>query len=96
MNPPAIEIFIEHGIDLYTSRWKLPFAPAQHGGFAVDVWWQSTVKRTFVIGEMAGTHGSTSGGAALNAGQGGGAAGGWFIANVYPIRFALRRLTEGC
>ena len=41
-----------------------------NGGFAVDKWWQSNIPGTFVIGEMAGTHGvKRPGGSALNAGQ---------------------------
>jgi hypothetical protein len=59
---------------------------AQHnnGGFSVDKWWQSGVRRTFVIGEMAGTHGvKRPGGSALNAGQVGAMRAAEYIANVY-------------
>ena len=85
MNPPAIEIYAENGIDL--SREPLEIALcAQHmnGGFAVNAWWESTVKHTFVIGEMAGTHGvKRPGGSALNAGQVGAMRAAEYIANVY-------------
>jgi succinate dehydrogenase/fumarate reductase flavoprotein subunit len=84
MNAPAIEIFAEHGIDL--ARQPLPIAVcAQHnnGGLAVNAWWESSVPGTFVIGEMAGTHGvKRPGGSALNAGQVGGLRAAEFIANA--------------
>jgi len=85
MNPLAIEIYKENGIDLYSEPLEIAVC-AQHnnGGFAVDKWWQSNIPHTFVIGEMAGTHGvKRPGGAALNAGQVGGLRAAQFIANVY-------------
>ena len=86
MNPPAIDIFKEHGIDLSARPLEVAVC-AQHnnGGFAVDIWWQSTLPHTFVIGEMAGTHGvKRPGGSALNAGQVGAQRAAEYIANVYP------------
>jgi len=71
MNPPAIELYAEHDIDLHSEPLEIAVC-AQHmnGGFAVDRWWQSNIPHTFVIGEMAGTHGvKRPGGSALNAGQ---------------------------
>lgn len=71
MNPLAIDIYAEHGIDITKEPLEIAVC-AQHnnGGFAVDIWWQSGIKRTFVIGEMAGTHGvKRPGGSALNGGQ---------------------------
>ena len=59
---------------------------AQHnnGGFAVNKWWESNIRGTFVIGEMAGTHGvKRPGGSALNAGQVGGLRAAEYIVNVY-------------
>ncbi|MGD0597010.1 MAG: FAD-binding protein [Sedimentisphaerales bacterium] len=85
MNQPAIDIYAEHGINL----WKEPLeiaVCAQHnnGGFAVNHWWESGIRRTFVVGEMAGTHGvKRPGGAALNSGQVGSLRAAEFIANVY-------------
>jgi succinate dehydrogenase/fumarate reductase flavoprotein subunit len=85
MNQPAIDIYKEHKIDL----WKEPLeiaVCAQHnnGGFAVNRWWESNIKHTFVVGEMAGTHGvKRPGGAALNSGQTGSLRAAEFIANVY-------------
>jgi succinate dehydrogenase/fumarate reductase flavoprotein subunit len=71
MNTPAIELYAEHDIDLHAEPLEIAVC-AQHmnGGFAVDKWWRSNIKNTFVIGEMAGTHGvKRPGGSALNAGQ---------------------------
>jgi len=85
MNQPAIEIYKENGIDLYSEPLEIAVC-AQHnnGGFAVDKWWQSSIPHTFVIGEMAGTHGvKRPGGSALNAGQTGGLRAAQYIANVY-------------
>jgi succinate dehydrogenase/fumarate reductase flavoprotein subunit len=88
MNPPAIDIYAENGIDL--TRQPLEIAVcAQHmnGGFAVDKWWQSSVPQTFVIGEMAGTHGvKRPGGSALNAGQVGAMRCAEYIAHVCARR----------
>jgi succinate dehydrogenase/fumarate reductase flavoprotein subunit len=74
MNTPAIEIYKENGINLYKEPLEIAVC-AQHnnGGFSVDKWWQTAMPGTFVIGEMAGTHGvKRPGGSALNAGQTGG------------------------
>ena len=85
MNPLAIEIYKENGIDLYSEPLEIAVC-AQHnnGGFAVDKWWQSNIPQTFIIGEMAGTHGvKRPGGSALNAGQAGGLRAAEYIVNVY-------------
>jgi len=85
MNRPAIDIYTENGIDLYAEPLEIAVC-AQHnnGGFAVNKWWESNIARTFVIGEMAGTHGvKRPGGSALNAGQTGGLRAAEYIANVY-------------
>jgi succinate dehydrogenase/fumarate reductase flavoprotein subunit len=84
MNPPAIEIYKENGIDLYSEPLEIAVC-AQHnnGGFAVDKWWQSSIPGTFIIGEMAGTHGvKRPGGSALNAGQAGGLRAAEYIVNA--------------
>ncbi len=85
MNPPAVEIYKENGIDLRAEPLEIALC-AQHnnGGFAVNKWWESNIPHTFVIGEMAGTHGvNRPGGSALNAGQVGGLRAAEYIANVY-------------
>jgi succinate dehydrogenase/fumarate reductase flavoprotein subunit len=85
MNTPAIEIYKENGIDLYTEPLEIAVC-AQHnnGGFAVNKWWESNLPQTFIIGEMAGSHGvKRPGGSALNAGQTGGLRAAEYIVNVY-------------
>ena len=72
MNPGAVELYRDWGVDL--SREPLEIAVcAQHnnGGLAVDVDWRSlNVEGLYPIGEVAGTHGvARPGGSALNAGQ---------------------------
>ncbi len=82
-NPQSIELYAEHGIDL---RKPLKIAVcAQHcnGGISVDLWWESSVKHLFCIGELAGTHGVRPGGSALNATQVGAIRAAQRIANVY-------------
>ena len=85
MNTPAIEIYAENGIDLYKEPLEIGVC-AQHnnGGFAINKWWESNIKHTFVIGEMAGSHGvKRPGGSALNAGQVGSQRSAEFIVNAY-------------
>ena len=85
MNPPAVEIYAENGIDLTAEPLEIAVC-AQHmnGGLAVNKWWESNVPHVFVIGEMAGTHGvKRPGGSALNAGQVGALRAAQYIANVY-------------
>lgn len=85
MNAPAIELYKSKGVDL--SCQYLPIALcAQHcnGGIAVDMWWQSSVRGLFAVGECAGTHGiARPGGSALNAGQVGSLRAAQYIAQ-YP------------
>lgn len=85
MNPLAIDIYTEHNIDIRTEPLEINVCAQHHnGGFVVDKWWQSSIPHTFVIGEMAGTHGvKRPGGSALNAGQAGGLRAAEYIANVY-------------
>lgn len=85
MNQPAIDIYDEHGINLRKEPLEIAVC-AQHnnGGFTVNHWWESNIPRTFVVGEMAGTHGvKRPGGSALNSGQVGSLRAAEFIANVY-------------
>jgi succinate dehydrogenase/fumarate reductase flavoprotein subunit len=84
MNTPAIEIYKENGIDLYSEPLEIAVC-AQHnnGGFAVNKWWEANIPQTFIIGEMAGTHGvKRPGGSALNAGQTGGLRAAEYIVNA--------------
>jgi aspartate oxidase len=85
-----VEIYKENGIDLHKEPLEIAVC-AQHnnGGFAVNKWWESSIPHTFVIGEMAGTHGvKRPGGSALNAGQVGGLRAAEYIVNVYGSEVA--------
>ncbi len=86
MNPGAVELYREHGIDLKNEPLEIAVC-AQHnnGGLAGNIWWESTnLKHLFPIGEVNGSHGvSRPGGSALNSGQVGGIRAAEFIANCY-------------
>ncbi len=71
MNRPAIELYAEKGVDICNKYLEIALCAQHHnGGIAVDMWWQTSVKGLFAIGECAGTHGiARPGGSALNAGQ---------------------------
>jgi succinate dehydrogenase/fumarate reductase flavoprotein subunit len=71
MNPPAVEVYKSHGIDLTRDRLEIAVC-AQHnnGGLTGTIWWESNIRGLFPIGEVNGSHGVyRPGGAALNAGQ---------------------------
>ncbi|MGC9469856.1 MAG: FAD-binding protein [Anaerolineae bacterium] len=72
MNPGAIELYLDHGIDIRAEPLEVAVC-AQHnnGGLAGNLWWESTnLRHLFPIGEVNGSHGVyRPGGAALNAGQ---------------------------
>jgi succinate dehydrogenase/fumarate reductase flavoprotein subunit len=83
MNAPAIELYKSKGVDLSAEYLEIALC-AQHnnGGAAVDLWWQTSVKGLFAVGECAGTHGITRpGGSALNAGQAGSLRAAQFVIN---------------
>ena len=86
MNPHAISLYKEHGIDLENEALEIAVC-AQHnnGGLAVNHWWESTnIKHLFAAGETAGTHGvARPGGSALNSGQAAGFRIAEFIAAKY-------------
>ena len=71
MNAPAVALYKSKGVDLHHEYLEIALC-AQHnnGGIGVDLWWQTSVKGLFAVGECAGTHGiARPGGSALNAGQ---------------------------
>ena len=71
MNQPAIDFYMDKGVDLEREYLEIALC-AQHnnGGLDLDLWWQSNIKGLFVAGEVAGSHGVyRPGGSALNAGQ---------------------------
>ena len=86
MNPDAISLYGDHGIDICTEPLEIAVC-AQHnnGGLAGSIWWESTnVKHLFPVGEVNGSHGvARPGGSALNSGQVGGFRAAEFIANRY-------------
>ncbi len=96
MNPLAIDIYSEHGIDIRTEPLEINVCAQHHnGGFVVDKWWQSSISHTFVIGEMAGTHGvKRPGGSALNSGQAGGLRAAEYITHVLGSSVPAARLTR--
>jgi succinate dehydrogenase/fumarate reductase flavoprotein subunit len=82
MNSPAVALYAAHGIDLRREPLEIAVC-AQHnnGGFRGGLWWESSVRGLFPVGEVCGTHGVTRpGGSALNAGQVGSARAAMFIA----------------
>ncbi len=71
MNMGAIELYADHGIDLYTERLETAVC-AQHcnGGVTVDLNWQTELEGFYCAGEAAGTFGVyRPGGSALNSTQ---------------------------
>ena len=71
MNSAAIDLYREHGIDLYHEPLEVGVC-AQHcnGGISVDANWMSTVPQLYVAGEAAGTFGAyRPGGTALASAQ---------------------------
>jgi succinate dehydrogenase/fumarate reductase flavoprotein subunit len=86
MNPDAVELYRDQGIDLENERLEIRVC-AQHnnGGLAGNLWWESAnISHLFPIGEVNGSHGvHRPGGAALNSGQVGGYRAAEFIENRY-------------
>ena len=86
MNPGAVELYKNNGIDLRSEMLEIAVC-AQHnnGGLAGTIWWESTnIKHLFPIGEVNGSHGvARPGGSALNSGQVGAFRAAEFIANRY-------------
>ncbi len=71
MNPKAIKLYADHGIDLYHEPLQVSVC-AQHnnGGLAVDMNWQTSLSGLYAAGEAAGTFGTyRPGGSALNSTQ---------------------------
>lgn len=71
MNRPAVEFYLDKGVDLAREPLEIALC-AQHnnGGLGIDAWWQTNVEGLFAAGEAAASHGVyRPGGSALNAGQ---------------------------
>jgi len=86
MNPGAIQLYLDHGIDITHAPLEIAVC-AQHnnGGLAGNLWWESVnVKHLFPLGEVNGSHGLyRPGGSALNSGQVAGFRAAEYIANRY-------------
>jgi len=86
MNPGAIDLYAENGIDITTEPLEIAVC-AQHnnGGLAGNHWWESVnIKHLFPVGEVNGSHGVyRPGGSALNSGQVGSLRAAEFIAHRY-------------
>ena len=86
MNPGAVELYLDNGIDIAAEPLEIAVC-AQHnnGGLAANPWWESlNVRHLFPVGEVNGSHGVyRPGGSALNAGQVAGFRAAAFIANRY-------------
>jgi succinate dehydrogenase/fumarate reductase flavoprotein subunit len=86
MNPGAVDLYHEHGIDIATQPLEIAVC-AQHnnGGLAGTVWWESVnLRHLFPVGEVNGSHGVyRPGGSALNAGQVGAFRAAEYIAHRY-------------
>ena len=71
MNPAAIKLYKDNGIDITREKLRVAVC-AQHcnGGIGVDSDWQTSINGLYVAGEAAGTFGvHRPGGAALNSTQ---------------------------
>ncbi|MFI3236711.1 MAG: FAD-binding protein [Lachnospiraceae bacterium] len=82
MNHPAMDFYLDKGVDLRKQMLEIALC-AQHnnGGLVIDKWWQTNVKGFFAVGEVSGSHGVyRPGGSALNAGQVGSARAAEYIA----------------
>lgn len=85
LNPEAIELYRQNGINLSKEPLKIAVC-AQHnnGGLRANRWWESNISHLFPVGEVNGSHGiSRPGGSALNAGQVGGLRAAQYISEVY-------------
>lgn len=86
MNPAAINLYLDHHIDIRNQMLQIAVC-AQHnnGGLAADIWWQSeNISHLFPVGEVNGSHGiARPGGSALNSGQVGGFRAAEFISTTY-------------
>jgi len=92
MNKPAIDLYLDHKIDLEKEPLMIAVC-AQHnnGGLKGNIWWESDLKHLFPVGEVNGSHGVyRPGGSALNSGQVGSYRAALFISKRYdqqPVLF---------
>lgn len=85
MNRPAIDLYLDHRIDLGKEPLEIAVC-VQHnnGGLKGNIWWESDILHLFPVGEVNGSHGVyRPGGAALNSGQVGSYRAAYFISKKY-------------
>ncbi|MFW5856152.1 MAG: FAD-binding protein, partial [Bacillota bacterium] len=85
MNQPAIDLYLNHGINLEKENLEIAVC-AQHnnGGLYGNLWWESNLQHFFPVGEVNGSHGVyRPGGSALNSGQVGSTRAAQYIAANY-------------
>lgn len=92
MNQQSIDLYAEHGIDLHEPLEVAVCAQHMNGGLRANLWWETSLRHLFAIGELNGTHGVRPGGSALNSGQVGATRAALYIANAY--RTAPRPVAE--
>lgn len=85
MNPMAVRLYKENGIDITREPLEVAVCAQHHnGGLKGNIWWESNLRHFFPVGEVNGTHGVyRPGGSALNSGQVGGYRAAEFIARRY-------------
>ncbi len=97
MNPAAIELYRDHGIDIAVEPLEIAVC-AQHnnGGLAANHWWESlNIRHLFPVGEVNGSHGVyRPGGSAINAGQVGAIRAADFIRHRYAEWTVERPVVE--
>ncbi len=93
MNPGAISLYADNGIDITAEPLEIAVC-AQHnnGGLAANHWWESAnISHLFPVGEVNGSHGVyRPGGSALNSGQ----VGAFRAAEFIAARYAENTLDE--
>lgn len=85
LNEPAVNLYLEHGIDLEKELLQIAVC-VQHnnGGLKANIWWESDLRHLFPVGEVNGSHGVyRPGGSALNSGQVGSYRAALFVYNKY-------------
>jgi len=85
MNPLAIELYKDNGIDISKDYLEIDVC-SQHinGGLCGNIWWESNLKHFFPVGEVNGTLGVyRPGGSALNSTQVGSYRASQYITNKY-------------
>jgi succinate dehydrogenase/fumarate reductase flavoprotein subunit len=85
LNPMAVTLFRENGIDIAKQYLEISVC-AQHnnGGLIGNLWWESNIRHLFPVGEVNGSHGvHRPGGSALNAAQVGAKRAAMYISKRY-------------